>query len=125
MITFESERLKLQFGNERYFYGLFKLMVLLLSVAFYHKFGESFHVTSIGRSYNPKSAHFDGDKLVCAVDVRTKNLTLEQIKWLANQDAYLHPYVDIVMEDHRMSGKEHRYGDHCHIELNPSWWIKF
>jgi hypothetical protein len=125
MITFENQTLKLQFGNERYFYGLFKIMILLLSVAFYHKFNQSFHVTSVGRSHNPKSAHCDSDKLVCAIDIRSKDMTLEQITWLANQDAYLHPYVDIIIEDHRMAGNTPAGGDHVHIELNPGWWIKF
>jgi len=125
MITFEKELLRLQFGNDRYFYGLFRVMLLLLSVAFYNKFQDNLHITSIGRNYNPKSAHYDGDKLVCAVDIRSRDFTVEKLTWFANQNSYLNPYLDIIVEDHRMSGTTPEGGDHIHIELNPSWWVKF
>jgi len=125
MITFEQERLKLQFGNEHYFYGLFGVIIKLLSVAFYHKFQDDLHITSVGRNYNKKSAHYDGDKLVSAVDIRSKDYTVDQLTWFANQNHYLAPYVDIIIEDHRMSGKTPAGGDHIHIELNPGWWVKF
>lgn len=125
MFTFEDDNLKHQFQNERYFYGLFKTMFILLSVAFYHKFCKELHITCVGRDYNKKSAHCDLDKMVCAIDVRTRDLTLEQIKWLANQNHYLHPYVDVIIEDHRITGEVPSGGDHAHIELNPGWWVKF
>lgn len=125
MFTFENNEIKHQFQNGRYFYGLFKIIFILLSVAFYHKFGRGLHITCVGRDYNKGSAHCDLDKLVCAIDVRTKDLTLEQIKWLANQDVYLHPYLDVIVKDKRMDGQDRPQGFHCHIELNPGWWVKF
>jgi len=125
MFTFENETLKLQFGNERYFYGLFKVIFILLSVAFFQRFDKELHITSVGRQKNPKSSHYDYDKLVCAIDVRSKNLTVEQITWLANQNVYLKPYVDIIVEDHRLTGETPAGGDHIHIELNPGYWVKF
>ncbi len=125
MFTFKDESLKLQFQDSKYFYGLFKTIFILLSVAFYHKFGGELCITCIGRNYNKDSAHYDGDKLVCAIDIRSYDLTLEQIKWLANQNHYLHPYIDVIVEDHRMTGKTPKGGDHVHIELNPGWWVKF
>jgi len=125
MFTFETDQMKHQFGNERYFYGLFKVMMIMLGVAFHLKFKKSLHITCVGRDYNKKSAHFDGDKLVCAIDVRTKDLALREIQWLANQNAYLCPYIDVIIEDHRMTGEVPSGGDHAHIELNPGWWVKF
>lgn len=125
MITFEQEKLKLQFGNDHYFYGLFKVIILLLSVAFYHKFQDDLHITSIGRSHNKKSAHYDGDKLVCAVDIRSKNYSVDQLTWFANQNHYLAPYVDIIIEDERFDSKYEGKPPHIHIELNPGWWVKF
>jgi hypothetical protein len=122
MLDFLDEDLKRQFDNQRWVDWRLKVFLLTLSMAFAYKFGRRMMITSLCRDYNPKSAHYSGDKLTCAADVRSKDLDIEHLAWFANLNDALNPYVEMIIEDDRL-GREGLGGPHIHIEINPDYWI--
>ena len=125
MFKYSSSDLEKEFNDPRKVYWVFKLIMLLVGLAFNARFNKILTVTCLGRSYNPKSAHYSLDKLVCGVDIRSYDLTVEELNWLAEINKFVKPYMDIIIEDERIFGTKPKGGNHIHCELNPDWWFKF
>ena len=124
MVGFKTDELKQEFHEPRRFDWRLKIFLMLLGMIFHFKFQKILIVTCLGRDYNPVSAHYNKDKICCAADIRSRDLSIEELTWLKNLDSMLNPYMDIVIEDERYTGKIPPGGNHIHVELNPNYWTK-
>ena len=135
MLEFETKALMLEFKDRRKIDWRFALMLQFIGMAFHAKFGKLLVITCLGRNYNKDSAHCYSEpwhgKLVCASDLRSWEdghepyLTVEELTWLANLNSFTSPYMDIIIEDERMSGNKPSGGNHVHVEFNKPYWINF
>lgn len=131
MLSYEKTITEKEWKNPRQTDWRFKLMLHFIGLAFHAKFNKLLIVTCLGRGYNPKSAHYSLDKLTCAADIQSWEdgsdpyLTVEELTWLANLNVFTKPYMDILIEDERITGKKPDGGNHVHVEFNPGYWIKF
>lgn len=125
MFKYDPLNLDKEFNDPRKVYWVFKLIMRMMGIAFHAKFAKMLTLTCLGRDYNPKSAHYCIDKLICGADIRSYDLTVEEMEWLVELNKFIKPYMDIIIEDERISGVKPKGGNHIHCELNPAWWFKF
>lgn len=131
MVKYETTKLEKEARNRRRTDGQFMVILHLVGLAFYLKFGKALIITCLGRNYNPKSAHCINDKFGCGADIKSWEdgsdpyLTVEELTWLANLNLLFGRYFDMIVEDERITGKKPPGGNHVHFEKNPGWWVNF
>lgn len=124
MLRFLNKKLEKEFHDPRQFDWRMRLILIFIGEVFYLKFGKRLVITCLGRKYNPGSAHYEGDKIDCGADARSRDLTLRELIWLSNKNVVTNPYMDIIIEDDRL-GRTPPGGAHIHFEFNKPYWMKF
>jgi len=87
MLDYKTKKLEEEFNDPRQVDWRFRIFLLSLGQSFYFKFGKRLVVTCLGRDKNTlvlgnTSAHWRKDKLVCAGDLRSRNLNTLELTWL-------------------------------------------